>query len=92
MKIGRKYLTSCYVCYLMCVRPPASARSYLQCSVSLMLNGVEVISIGGRNGTGSSNSILLALNRRDEVWLQCMQGHLTESSDRYETLMRKQSN
>ena len=57
------------------------------CSVSLMLNGVEVVSIGGGNESGSSNSILLALNRYDEVWLQLMQGSLTESKDRSRTGM-----
>ena len=51
-------------------------------SVSLMLNGVEVVSIGGRDESGSSNSILLALNLYDEVWLQLMQGRLVESRDR----------
>ena len=59
----------------------------LHCSVSLMLNGVEVVSIGGGDESGSSNSILLALNRYDEVWLQLMQGSLTESKDRSRTGM-----
>ena len=45
-----------------------------------MLNGVEVISIGGQNGSSSSNSILLPLNADDEVWLQLMEGKLVESS------------
>jgi hypothetical protein len=45
------------------------------------------VSIGGRNQSGSSNSILLALNRFDEVWLQLMQGRLTESKDRSRTGM-----
>ena len=52
-----------------------------------MLNGVEVVSIGGGDESGSSNSILLALNRYDEVWLQLMQGSLTESKDRSRTGM-----
>ena len=52
-----------------------------------MLNGVEVVSIGGGDESGSSNSILLALNRYDEVWLQLMQGSLTEAKDRSRTGM-----
>lgn len=46
---------------------------------------MEVVSIGGPNESGSSNSILLALNPRDEVWLQLMQGKLDESKDRSRT-------
>ena len=50
-----------------------------------MLNGVEVVSIGGTEESGSSNSILLPLNPNDEVWLQLMQGQLIESKDRSRT-------
>eukprot|EP00095_Tigriopus_kingsejongensis_P000602 maker-scaffold95_size379157-snap-gene-2.33 protein:Tk00602 transcript:maker-scaffold95_size379157-snap-gene-2.33-mRNA-1 annotation:"complement component q subcomponent-like protein" len=53
--------------------------------VSLMLNGVEVVSVGGTEESGSSNTILLPLNKNDEVWLQLMQGHLIESNDRSRT-------
>ena len=53
--------------------------------VSLMLNGVEAISIGGKNYTSSSNSILLPLNLSDEVWLQLMSGSLVENADRGRT-------
>ena len=59
----------------------------VDCSVSLMLNGVEVVSIGGGDASGSPNSILLALNRYDEVWLQLMQGSLVEAEDRSRTGM-----
>ncbi|TRY71703.1 hypothetical protein TCAL_04753 [Tigriopus californicus] len=52
---------------------------------SLMLNGVEVVSIGGTDESGSSNTILLPLNFNDEVWLQLMQGALIESDDRSRT-------
>lgn len=50
-----------------------------------MLNGVEVVSIGGTDESGSSNTILLPLNFNDEVWLQLMQGALIESDDRSRT-------
>lgn len=50
-----------------------------------MLNGEEVVSAGGMNNTESSSSILLALNRNDEVWLQLAQGKLVEPTSRGRT-------
>ena len=50
-----------------------------------MLNGVEVVSIGGETESSSSNSILLPLNRGDEIWLQLMQGKLLEAENRSRT-------
>ena len=56
-------------CVVKCFSSILNTNPCLISSVSLMLNGVEVVSIGGANGSGSSNSILLALNRYDEVRL-----------------------
>ncbi len=53
--------------------------------VSLMLNGAEVVSIGGRDGDGSSNSILLPLNGGEQVWLQLVLGNLIEAENRSRT-------
>jgi hypothetical protein len=50
-----------------------------------MLNGVAVVSIGGPDQSGSSNSILLALNKDDEVWLELISGSLIESGDKGKT-------
>ena len=46
--------------------------------VTLMLNDVSVLSIGGSNDTTASNSILLPLNARDRVWIELSQGKLVE--------------
>ena len=46
--------------------------------VTLMLNDVRVLSIGGSNDTTASNSILLPLNARDRVWIELSQGKLVE--------------
>ena len=46
--------------------------------VTLMLNDVSVLSIGGSNDTTASNSILLPLNERDRVWIELSQGKLVE--------------
>jgi hypothetical protein len=47
-------------------------------SVSLMLNGQAVVSVGGGNDTSASNSILLPVKRGDRVWLQLNRGKLVE--------------
>ena len=47
-------------------------------SVSLMLNGHAVVSVGGGNDTSASNSILLPVKRGDRVWLQLNRGKLVE--------------
>ncbi len=48
-----------------------------------MLNGVEVVSMGGGGPSPSvaSNSILLALNPRDEVHLELARGRLVEDEE-----------
>ena len=53
----------------------------LNFSVTLMLNGSPIVSIGGANGTTASNSILLPLNTRDRVWIELMRGMVMEFSD-----------
>ena len=46
-----------------------------------MLNGEPVISIGGQNYSSASNTIILPLNRGDQVWLQLYRGQLVELTD-----------
>ena len=46
--------------------------------VTLMLNDVCVLSIGGSNDTTASNSILLPFNKRDRVWIELTRGKLVE--------------
>lgn len=46
-----------------------------------MLNGAAVISIGGQNNTSGSNSIILPLNRGDQVWMELFKGQLVELND-----------
>ena len=47
-------------------------------SVSLMLNGQVVVSVGGGNDTSASNSVLLPASKGDRVWLQLVRGRLIE--------------
>ena len=47
-------------------------------SVSLMLNGQVVVSVGGGNDTSASNSVLLPVSKGDRVWLQLVRGRLIE--------------
>ena len=46
-----------------------------------MLNGEPVISIGGQNYSSASNTIILPLNRGDQVWFQLYRGQLVELTD-----------
>ncbi len=49
------------------------------CRVNFMLNGVEVVSMGVESSPGptsASNSVLLALNPRDEVIDMCKIGEV----------------
>ena len=46
--------------------------------VDLKLNGVTVVTIGGRNGTSASNSVLLQLDERDRVWVELVEGRIIE--------------